>query len=145
MAAMLLMTCALIALTSQTTARAETVYRCGPALNQYSSTPCEQGRAVEVHDARSAEQLQQGHEAARRHQRAEHDLSRDLKAEERRPVSAVSLSARSSSEHVDPPKHATKKMKRKSPRSSAGTDTFTAIDPSGVQTKRPAKPTRRSN
>lgn len=43
-----------------------TVYRCGPEGREYSSTPCPAGKAVQVDDARSAEQRRQGQEAAQR-------------------------------------------------------------------------------
>lgn len=135
--------CALIVLSSQTNALAEAVYRCGPALDHYSSTPCEQGRAIDVSDARSAEQRRQGHEAARHHQQAERDLSRDLQAQERRPISAVSFSARSApARELEPHKPATKKARKKSPRSSTATDTFAALDPNSVPAKRQTKSAR---
>ena len=40
-----------------TSASAATVYRCGPDGRSYSDTPCAEGRAVAVDDARSADQV----------------------------------------------------------------------------------------
>jgi hypothetical protein len=37
-------------------ASAQTVWRCGPEGRSYSSTPCAEGRAVDVSDPRSAEE-----------------------------------------------------------------------------------------
>jgi hypothetical protein len=47
---------ALLLVLACTAAHAQTVYRCGPEGRVYSQTPCPNGRAVDVSDARSAEQ-----------------------------------------------------------------------------------------
>lgn len=44
---------------------AQAVYRCGPQGRDYSQTPCKDGRAVDVDDARTPAQRAAAHEVAR--------------------------------------------------------------------------------
>lgn len=62
-----------------------TVYRCGPDGREYSSSPCPGGKAVDVDDARSAEQRRQAQDASRR----EGALADRLAAERRQREAAV--------------------------------------------------------
>lgn len=94
MAAHLFASATLVGLLCTYAAQAETVYRCGPDLKQYSQQPCDGGHALEVDDHRNAEQMRQGQEAARHHAKAERDVEQDLKELERRPPAYGSLSPR---------------------------------------------------
>ena len=70
------------------------VYRCGPNGNEYSSTPCPGGKAVDAADPRSAEQRRQTQDAARRDAEAADKLAAERRQREaaRKPT-AGSLSA----------------------------------------------------
>jgi hypothetical protein len=58
-------------------AQAQTqVYRCGPEGRIYSPQPCVQGRAVDVADPRSAQQVAQARQAALRDAREADELER---------------------------------------------------------------------
>ncbi len=138
--------CVLLTLWATSGAWAETVYRCGPDLNRYGTTPCEDGRSIEVSDARSAEQLRQGHEAAHHQAKAERDLARELRDQEHRPISAVSLSARKAEAHERKASQTPAQKTHKKRRDGQATpDTFKAIDPDSVPKKRRAQSGRRSN
>ena len=57
---------AALALLAAGLAQAQPVWRCGPEGRSYGDAPCADGRAVEVADARSAEQLQAARQVAAR-------------------------------------------------------------------------------
>jgi hypothetical protein len=59
-------------------ATAQPVYRCG---NEYSQTPCPQGRVVDAADPRTAKQRADGLRVAANEQRRVADLQRELFAE----------------------------------------------------------------
>jgi len=63
-------------------AQAQTVYRCGPDGRSYADSPCKDGRAVDVGDARSAEQARAAADAARREQVMADGLRRERHARE---------------------------------------------------------------
>jgi len=58
--------CLMTAATAMPTQAQTTVYRCGPEGREYSATPCANGKAVNVDDARSTEQQRQAQAMARR-------------------------------------------------------------------------------
>ncbi|MED5622252.1 hypothetical protein [Ideonella sp. BN130291] len=78
-----LLVCALVLLPAM--APAQTVYRCGPEGNQYSSEPCPAGRPVDVDDQRTNAQRQAAQAAAKR----EAALARRLAQERERREAAV--------------------------------------------------------
>lgn len=124
-------------------AEAATVYRCGADFRQYSQTPCEGGRELEVaDDSRNAEQVRQGQDAARHHARAERDLARDLRELERHPPAAGSLSPRqaASQTHAAPSRPSSKRQKqgREGGTRALPPDSFKAIDPNSVGAKKRA-------
>jgi hypothetical protein len=61
-------------------AQGQAVWRCGPDGRSYTSTPCAEGRAVEVPDARPAEDLQAARERAARDIRLADQLARERQA-----------------------------------------------------------------
>jgi len=63
-------------------AQAQTVYRCGADGRSYSDSPCKDGRAVDVSDARSAEQARAAADAAQRQQQLADGLRRERHARE---------------------------------------------------------------
>jgi hypothetical protein len=68
---------AMLALLCAGTAAAQTqVYRCGTDGRSYSQQPCEDGRAVDAADPRSAGQAAQTRQAAQRDARLAQDLER---------------------------------------------------------------------
>lgn len=77
---------------------AQTVYRCGAEGRSYSHTPCPDGRALNVSDARSPTERAQGAAAAERTARLADSMERDrLMAEAAlRPPKAISLGGRTS-------------------------------------------------
>jgi hypothetical protein len=62
---------------------APVVYRCGPDGREYSQTPCKNGRVVDAADARSADQVDDGRDAARRDARLARELARERRERER--------------------------------------------------------------
>jgi hypothetical protein len=64
------------------TAAAQQVYRCGPDGNVYQNKPCEQGKAVDVADPRSAEQHKSARAAAKADATLADELERDRRARE---------------------------------------------------------------
>jgi len=60
-------------------AQAQTVWRCGPDGRNYSATPCPEGRVVAAADPRSAADVAEGREVARR----ESELARQLTLQRR--------------------------------------------------------------
>jgi hypothetical protein len=78
--------CACLLLATAAAAPAQTtVYRCGPDGREYSASPCPAGTAVVVDDARSAAQVREAQEVARRESR----LADRLAAERRRREAAA--------------------------------------------------------
>lgn len=75
-------------------AQAETIYRCGPDLKQYSQLPCDGGRSFEVDDRRNADQVQQAQTAAETHTKAARDLERSRQELDRNRPTFGSLSPR---------------------------------------------------
>ena len=73
-------------------ANAQPVYRCG---NEYSRSPCPQGKVVEASDPRTAAQRAEAQRMAADQQRRAADMRRERLAEQaaQRPASAASLSA----------------------------------------------------
>jgi hypothetical protein len=80
-----------------TAANAQTVYRCGPAGNQYSQQPCAEGRVVDVSDPRSAAQTAEARAAVRDQHRLATEMARERRAEEaaHRPAMAGGIPLRS--------------------------------------------------
>lgn len=66
------------------TAAAQTVYRCGPDGREYRQTPCPDGRAVEVGDARSESQRREAASAAQHDAALAERLRRERQAQEAR-------------------------------------------------------------
>jgi hypothetical protein len=77
---------------------AQTVYRCGAEGRSYSHTPCHDGRALDVRDARSPAERAQGAAAAERTARLADSMERDrLMAEAAlRPPTVISIGGRPS-------------------------------------------------
>lgn len=124
-------------LVNPSAAKAETVYRCGPDFKQYSQQPCDGGRALEVDDHRSADQIEQGKDAARHHAKAAHDIEQNLKEMNRHPPTFGSLSPRPA---ASAPRNADKtkgKRRRKTHRPSPDDKSaeFTAVDPASLHKK----------
>lgn len=65
-------------------AQGQLVWRCGPDGRSYTSTPCAEGRVVEVPDARPAEDLRAARERASRDIRLADQLGREREAIEAR-------------------------------------------------------------
>jgi hypothetical protein len=77
------------------TAAAQQVYRCGPDGNIYQNKPCEQGKAVDVADPRSAEQHKSARAAAKADAKLADELERDRRAREAgTPAKASGFNAR---------------------------------------------------
>jgi len=80
-------------------ASATTVWRCGPEGRLYADTPCADARAVDVSDARSAQQVDEARRIAaaerRLAERATADRLRREAADTARNAAPVSLNARS--------------------------------------------------
>jgi hypothetical protein len=75
---------AVIALAASGAAQAQDkVYRCGPGGNQYSSTPCPDGKSVDVADPRSATQQDAARAAAARDAQLGNQLARQRRERER--------------------------------------------------------------
>lgn len=77
---------------------AQTVYRCGAEGRSYSHTPCPDGRALDVSDARSPTERAQGAAAAERTARLADSMERDRLVAEAalRPPKVISLGGRPS-------------------------------------------------
>lgn len=76
--------CAVLALLCAGAAGAQTqVYRCGPDGRSYSQEPCTQGRAIDVADARSAQQAAQTRLAAQRDAQRADEMERERRQAER--------------------------------------------------------------
>lgn len=58
-------------------ASAETVYRCGPAGNSYSQTPCDDGRALDASDRRNADHVAEARRVAEMERRLGDVLERE--------------------------------------------------------------------
>jgi hypothetical protein len=70
------------------------VYRCGPDGRSYSSTPCPEGREVNVADPRSDAQRREAFEAAQREHLLARQLGRERQQRDRaRPAGAATLGA----------------------------------------------------
>ncbi len=67
-------------------AAAQKVFRCGPDGRVYQQTPCSEGQAIAVDDARSAEQRKQAQAVARKEAKAAAKFDRDLQAAARAPA-----------------------------------------------------------
>jgi hypothetical protein len=94
---------------------AQTVYRCGPAGNDYSTTPCVDGRAVNTEDSRTDAQRQEAADAAKRARELAVRLRRERQTESAAAL-AGSLSApkaqgRPSTEKPKKPQHPKSKKK----------------------------------
>ncbi|WP_418317701.1 hypothetical protein [Piscinibacter sakaiensis] len=117
-----------------TAAAAQTVYRCGPAGNQYSQQPCADGKAVDVSDRRSTEQLADARKATAEQRRVALLMARERVAAERAnpPAAAGSIGPRPT---ADEPENArrpapAKRTTPKKPASAAQDDRhFAAVVP----------------
>ena len=74
-------------------AGAQTAYRCGAGGSEYSPSPCPEGRAVEVADARTPAQREQAADAARREAKLADRLRQERLQREAavRPAGAVGI------------------------------------------------------
>lgn len=93
---------------SMVTAAQATVYRCGPDGRSYSQQPCADGRAIDVDDARPADERADAAAAVRRDAALARQLERERRLAESRAPRAVGLSAPRpvalKPVRVDPPK-----------------------------------------
>ncbi len=61
----------------------QTVYRCGPQGNEYSQTPCQSGRAIDVADPRSTAQIAEARKTSAAQSRLALQLANERRANER--------------------------------------------------------------
>jgi len=125
-------------------APAADVYRCGPDGRSYSDRPCAEGRALEVADARSAEQVAEAADVAARDRRLTRQLAAERRAIEREqatlpagfrvsPPLAPTKQARSKPLHDLQPHPHRRHAKSRPP--GAGDDTFRATAPASRRVK----------
>ena len=75
--------CGLLVASGPAAAATQMVYRCGPQGNQYSQQPCESGRAVDVDDTRSPEQIAEARKASAAQHRLAVQMANERRANER--------------------------------------------------------------
>ncbi len=126
-------------------AAAQTVYRCGAQSNEYSHQPCAAGKAVEVADVRSAEQVAQAMKTRSEQQK----LALQMARERRQQQSAVKPAKAAGINFLQSPAGPAAVASRKAPKGSsrprpakpsalAKQNEFVAIEP-GSGKKKSAK------
>jgi len=119
-------------LVAGTVAQAQTVWRCGADGRSYTDTPCPEGRALAVADARSANEVAQARAVLARDQRLAQQLVAERREREREALARGSgLAAIAAGEAVRPaPKPKASKERpprpRAKPRPVAGEETSRA-------------------
>jgi hypothetical protein len=113
-----LLVAALFAAVSASVA-AEQVYRCGPEGRIYQNKPCEQGKAVDVADPRSAAQHKLARAAAKADARLADDLERDRRARETGTLPAAAAGFNARPAPPEPAASASAKAKKKSKSTSS--------------------------
>ena len=100
------LTFAMLALLASS-ATGQTVFRCGPAGNQYSQQPCPEGKAIDVSDPRSLAQTAEARAAVRDQHRLAADMARERRAEAaaHKPTMAGGIPLRALPEPVKKPTH----------------------------------------